>query len=67
MNSFSLESFKQDVQVLAIAQHWKPAQIQYAEDYIDSLVADGLETPLPQEFDPQYADLIKQLFQSAHG
>ena len=65
-DSFNLESFKQDIKVLAVQDHWKPAQIQFAEDYIDAIAVDG-PNALPQELDPTYAALIKQRFMQAHG
>jgi len=64
LDGFSLESFKQDIKVLAVAEHWRPAQIQYAEDYIDALVARGTDAPL-QGLDPEYAQVIKELYQLA--
>ena len=58
----SLDYFKEEIRVWAVEHHWRPDQIQYAEDYIDDLRKKGISVAWPSKFNEEKAAYIKAEF-----
>jgi hypothetical protein len=57
-----LNNFKADIKTLAVNEHWRPAQIQYAEDFIDDMYKEGPNVTPPFLLDTAKRILIRDRF-----
>ena len=62
MTTEELNSFKANIETLAVNKHWRPAQIQYAEDFIDRMFEGGLNVIPPVLLDTAKRKLIRDRF-----
>lgn len=58
-----LNSFKMHIKVLAVENRWRPAQIQYAEDYIEALFLKGEKAEVPPGLSREHVETIKTEYQ----
>ena len=57
-----LNNFKSNIKTLAVKERWRPAQIQYAEDFIDAMFKGGPNVIPPFLLDTAKRTLIRDRF-----